>query len=931
MGAFKQQNSFTGGEISPRLEGRTDLKQYSNSVRELINFLQHSYGGFAKAPGLYFAAETKDSSKESRLIRFQRKIGQSYMMEVGDEYIRFYKDGQLVTVSEDSYYVAATTYSAGEAVWFEDDENYYVSLTDSNTGNDPDSSPSDWQLLEGNIYEIPSPYSVDIIWELGFCQSIDVMWLTHDTIKTRKLNHYSDTHWSIVEEEFIDGPFQLLNATTTELGCSATSGSVTVTANATNGINGGQGFLSTDVGRQIRILNETPDPAEWTWLIITAVTDSTHVTATIMGPDAPAGSTANWKLGAFSETTGWPRLCMFFQQRLGYFGTPSDPQGLWLSQTDAFSVFTVSDPVVDSDACSFSLVADEANDIVWAMASKELAIGTTGGEWALSGAEGKVVSPTSVVADRQTTTGGTGIRPLSIGSAVLFVNRVKKGLHEMAYVFSEDSYNSPDLMLLADHIIRETQIKDIAFQGSPDSRVYCVLNDGLVAILTYKRDQEVVGWARRSTQGTFESVATVTSAYRDVPYFIVNRTINGETKRYVEYMLGDLGYEIEARPAEFQGSFPDVIPEMMAIYHLGSSPPLFVLTGVDFYLDGDDYAGGVAPDIFPSLGYSPTFTDFTNYSNQGPAGQIGDNVYIFGIYTFPSPDVYYLYKLDTFAKTQTNYTIEVDTANEQVRNVGIVPTSSTDLTPVMYAFVYNWESGTDYRIRKYALNGTVWEMESEVSLTNDAPITWEIDDAAVVNFTYGTYNGGGRIAANSDNVFVHVQKRRNSGVDPYQSGVAILSRDLDFVGMYDNLQMTMKDYTHTFSPYTKVAAGDYAIAVAYMNYRYTSPSQPDKIYISLLDPVTFYQISRFTYDPSVLWDAGIGELNGIQDIVIYGNKIMMCYHTLSNQIMLASFTISSSGTLTHVKTIQTADRVTWLASHGVSVHFLTCDQTVNLK
>ena len=84
MPVWKQQNSFTGGEISPRLEGRTDLKQYGNSVAELENFFPHSYGGIAKAPGLYYVCETKDATKESRLISFERKIGQAYIIELGD-------------------------------------------------------------------------------------------------------------------------------------------------------------------------------------------------------------------------------------------------------------------------------------------------------------------------------------------------------------------------------------------------------------------------------------------------------------------------------------------------------------------------------------------------------------------------------------------------------------------------------------------------------------------------------------------------------------------------------------------------------------------------------------------------------------------------------------------------------------------------------
>lgn len=90
-------NNFNGGELSPLLDGRTDLKKYYSGCRTLKNFIVTPYGGVIRRPGLYYVGEVKDSSKQVRLIPFEYNIEQAYILEFGEEYIRFYKDeGQII-------------------------------------------------------------------------------------------------------------------------------------------------------------------------------------------------------------------------------------------------------------------------------------------------------------------------------------------------------------------------------------------------------------------------------------------------------------------------------------------------------------------------------------------------------------------------------------------------------------------------------------------------------------------------------------------------------------------------------------------------------------------------------------------------------------------------------------------------------------------
>ena len=73
--------NFTGGELSPRLDGRTDLTKYSSSCSTLENLVVYPHGSAARRPGSTFIAEVKTSSAKTRLIPFEFSTTQTYMLE----------------------------------------------------------------------------------------------------------------------------------------------------------------------------------------------------------------------------------------------------------------------------------------------------------------------------------------------------------------------------------------------------------------------------------------------------------------------------------------------------------------------------------------------------------------------------------------------------------------------------------------------------------------------------------------------------------------------------------------------------------------------------------------------------------------------------------------------------------------------------------
>ena len=87
------QRSFAGGEISPAVYGRADQSKYATGLRTCKNFIVQRFGGLQNRAGLEFVAEVKDSSAPVRLIPFIFNDSQTYVLELGNLYLRVYKDG----------------------------------------------------------------------------------------------------------------------------------------------------------------------------------------------------------------------------------------------------------------------------------------------------------------------------------------------------------------------------------------------------------------------------------------------------------------------------------------------------------------------------------------------------------------------------------------------------------------------------------------------------------------------------------------------------------------------------------------------------------------------------------------------------------------------------------------------------------------------
>lgn len=176
------QTSFASGEISPALFGRPDLAKYSAGLRRCENFVIHPHGGLSKRAGMRFVAKAKG---RCRLVEFEYSIDQTYVLEFGNGYVRFYRDGR--------------------------------------------------QILSGSApYEVSTPYTESDLDGLAFTQSADVLYIVHKQHKPRELYRVNDTNWVLADFAFKNGPWRGHGADmeAVTVGLSAKTGTVTLTASA---------------------------------------------------------------------------------------------------------------------------------------------------------------------------------------------------------------------------------------------------------------------------------------------------------------------------------------------------------------------------------------------------------------------------------------------------------------------------------------------------------------------------------------------------------------------------------------------------------------------------------------------------------------------------------------------------------------------------
>lgn len=260
--------NFRTGEISPKLEGRIDLQKYNEAAQTLNNMLVFPSGGATRRPGTYFAGRTKDGGKV-RLIDFEVSDEQAYVLEFGANYVRFYKDGGLLTEATKTITAvtqanpavvtsASHNFTNGDRVFIAsvvgmtelNNREFTVANATTNTFELSGINSSAFTAYSsggtaGKIVEVTTTYSVTDIFEINHAQSADVLFLAHKDHAPAKLTRTTATSFTLTDIDFIDGPYLDENDTDTTLFVTSSTGTTHLVSSTSL-------FSSTDVGRYIR-------------------------------------------------------------------------------------------------------------------------------------------------------------------------------------------------------------------------------------------------------------------------------------------------------------------------------------------------------------------------------------------------------------------------------------------------------------------------------------------------------------------------------------------------------------------------------------------------------------------------------------------------------------------------------------------------------
>lgn len=369
---------------------------------------------------------------------------------------------------------------------------------------------------------------------------------------------------------------------------SAASASITVTASAITGINFDLGFLATDVGRAIRMKGSD---GAWRAGAITARASDKIVTVKLDGdPFIDASAITEWRLGYWSDTTGWPATGFFLEDRLWLGGPSGAPDQFAGSVSSAYLNFQQSDEfgvVLDDSAIVARLNSRKLSRIRWISGdARGLLLGTGSEEYAISAPNNEVITQRNAKAKPQTRRGSAAVEPLLIDEQLLFIQKGGRALREFSWAVEKSGYKSPSLSKLASHL-GASQFVEADYAADPHSIAWIRRGDGTLVGLTYNSDENVVGWHRHDIAGgTVEAIAVLPQKdqLQDALWMVVNRTVDGSTRRYIEKMAPFWDFGSTLADAHYVDS---------ALRYSGA--PTSVVYGLQ-HLEGEDVYG-LADDI----------------------------------------------------------------------------------------------------------------------------------------------------------------------------------------------------------------------------------------------------------------------------------------------------------------------------------------------
>ena len=549
---FKQ--AFSGGEISPEMFGRIDDAKFQQGAATMRNFIAKPQGPAENRPGFAFVKEVKDSTKAVRLMSFTFSTVQTMVIEMGDQYFRFHTQGATLNYSNGAAWNSGTNYAVGDIALY-NGVNYYAKTAHSNS---QPPNATNWYALPADMtYEIPSPYLEAELFDIHYVQSADVMTIVHPSHAPRELRRLGATKWELKTINFgspIASPTGV--SVSSYIPSSSSTNADTfenheyvVTAIGSNLIDESAQSSSASVNNNIFV---TGAKNTISWNAVTGAaryrvykeqagvfgflgeTTSTTIVDANIAPDF--SRTPPVYDNPFPSSNNFPGAVSYFEQRRVFAGTNNDPQTIYMTKSGTESNMSFGIPIRDDDRIKFRVAAREANTIRHIVPLTQLLLLTGSAEWRIASVNSDAITPSSISVKPQSYVGANNAQPVIVNNSMVYAAARGGHVRELGYNWQANGFITGDLSLRAPHLFDNFTIIDMALAKAPLPIVWMTSSSGKLIGFTYVPEQQVGAWHQHDTDGTFESVATVSEGNDDVVYCVIKRTINGATKKYIERM-----------------------------------------------------------------------------------------------------------------------------------------------------------------------------------------------------------------------------------------------------------------------------------------------------------------------------------------------------------------------------------------------------------
>lgn len=273
---------------------------------------------------------------------------------------------------------------------------------------------------------------------------------------------------------------------------------------------------------------------------ITAYSSATSVSAEVLYELGDTEATDLWAEGRWSDYRGWPAAPALYEGRLWWAGKDI----LYGTVSDGFASL---DPLIDGDSGPIvrSIGSGPVDVVNWLLALQRLIVGTQGTEFtAKSNSLDEPVTPTNISIKPTSTRGSSPVHAVKVDKTGIYVQLGGTRVNEVLWDTGDYEYTSKDLCELVPDLFtsadEDRYVVSIAVQRKPDTRVHCVRADGTVAVAIFDPAENVLCWLNIESDGAsgfIEDVVVLPPTLgrdEDQVYYVVKRTVNGSTVRYLE-------------------------------------------------------------------------------------------------------------------------------------------------------------------------------------------------------------------------------------------------------------------------------------------------------------------------------------------------------------------------------------------------------------